>query len=108
MSYNLYDISFLVKDFTCGRYTNELFKGTAKEIEALMGSKHRVLFQNADDTINMGVIFNDPDMELYDVYWYIVLAELMERSLKRNEGLITVDRKLNTKSCYVELHRNGD
>ena len=55
----------------------------------------------------MGVIFNDPDIELYDIYWYIVLAEFMERSLDDNEGLITVDQKLNTKSCYVELHRNG-
>ena len=72
------------------------------------GSNHRVLFQNADDNINMGVIFNDPDIELYDIYWYIVLAEFMERSLADNEGLITVDQKLNTKSCYVELHRNGE
>ena len=55
----------------------------------------------------MGVIFNDPDIELYDIYWYIVLAEFMERSLADDEGLITVDQKLNTKSCYVELHRNG-
>ena len=73
----------------------------------MKGSKHRVLFQNVDDNINMGVIFNDPDIELYDIYWYIVLAEFMERSLDDNEGLITVDQKLNTKSCYVELHRNG-
>ena len=86
---------------------NVFVQGTVKDIEGLMGSNHRVLFQNADDNINMGVIFNDPDIELYDIYWYIVLAELMERSLNRNEGLITVDRKLNTKSCYVELHRNG-
>ena len=74
----------------------------------MMGSKHRVLFQNADHNINMGVIFNDPDIELYDVYWYIVLAELMETSLERNEGLIEVDHELNTNSCYVELHRNGE
>ena len=87
---------------------NVFVQGTVKDIEGLMGSNHRVLFQNADDNINMGVIFNDPDIELYDIYWYIVLAELMERSLNRNEGLITVDRKLNTKSCYVELHRNGE
>ena len=74
----------------------------------MKGSKHRVLFQNVDDNINMGVIFTDPDIELYDIYWYIVLAEMMERSLTKNEGLITVDKKLNTKSCYVELHRNGE
>ena len=74
----------------------------------MMGSKHRVLFQNADHNINMGVIFNDPDIELYDVYWYIVLAELMETSLERNEGLIEVDHELNTNSCYVELLRNSE
>ena len=69
------------------------------------GSNHRVLFQNADNNINMGVIFNDPDLELDDIYWYMVLAEDMGASLKNGEGLITVDKKLNTKSCYVELHR---
>ena len=74
----------------------------------MKGSKHRVLFQNADENINMGVIFNDPDLELFDVYWYLALAEKMEISLTKNEGLITVDRKLNTMSCYVELHRNGE
>ena len=89
-------------------HCNLFFQVTAEEIEAMMGSKHRVLFQNADNSINMGVIFNDPDMDLYDVYWYIVLAELMERSLYQNEGLVTVDQKLNTKSCYVELHRNSE
>merc|ERR1712131_34107 len=47
-------------------------------------------------------------MGLFDVYWYMVLAEQMEKSLERDEGLITVDnsadREWNTKSCYVELH----
>ena len=76
-------------------------------MRAMKGSNHRVLFQNADENINMGIIFNDPDLELSDVYWYYNLAELMEDSLDRKEGLITVDRELNTKSCYVELHRNG-
>ena len=74
----------------------------------MIGSKHRVLFQNADDTINMGVVFNDPDLELDDIYWYAVLDELMEKSLLKNEGLVTVDRKLNTRSCYVELHRQSE
>ena len=57
----------------------------------------------------MGVIFTDPDLDLSDVYWYMVLAEEMNSHLWRNEGLITVDssadHKWNTKSCYVELHR---
>ena len=73
-----------------------------------MGSKHRVLFQNADNSINMGVVFNDPDLELDDIYWYEVLDELMEISLQKNEGLVTVDQTLNTKSCYVELHRQSE
>ena len=55
----------------------------------------------------MGVIFNDPDLELEDIYWYMVLEEEMGSSLRRREGLITVDKELNTKSCYVELHRKG-
>ena len=42
------------------------------DLEAITGSNHRVLFQNADVSINMGVIFNDPDIELYDIYWYLV------------------------------------
>ena len=83
--------------------------GTAEEIESLIGSEHRVLFQNADNTINMGAYFNDPDFELYDIYWYIVLAEQMEACLRsKNKGLVTINKKLNTTSCYVELHRNGE
>jgi len=72
------------------------------------GSKHRVLFQNADNNINMGVIFNDPDLELDDIYWYRVLAEEMGNLLRKGEGLISVDEQLQTRSCYVELHRNGE
>ena len=72
----------------------------------MKGSDHRVLFQNADDTINMGVIFNDPDVELSDIHWYVVLAEEIDDS--KNANLITVDRKLDTRSCYVELHRFGE
>ena len=72
------------------------------------GSKHRVLFQNADNNINMGVIFNDPDLELDDIYWYRVLAEEIGNSLTRGEGLISIDKQLKTNSCYVELHRNGE
>ena len=130
------------------RFIEMNFLGSVGDLEAIVGSNHRVLFQNADVSINMGVLFNDPDIELYDIYWYLVrvnseyetlniakrfderspefyrillritlssgiylkavLAEYMEKSLVRNEGLITVDQKLNTKSCYVELHRNSE
>ena len=77
---------------------------------AMPGSEHRVLFQNADESINMGVIFSDPDLELHDIYWFTVLADEMQHQMKLNPDLITVtqsaDRKWTTQSCYVELHRN--
>ena len=72
----------------------------------MKGSDHRVLFQNADDTINMGVIFNDPDLELSDIYWYVVLAGEIQNP--KNANLVTVDQKLDTRSCYVEVHRFGE
>ena len=73
----------------------------------LKGSHDRVLFQNSEGNINMGVFFNDPDVDIYDIYWYNLLATVMEDSIDADEGLIVFDRKLNTLSCYVELHRNG-
>ena len=85
---------------------------TFHAINALKGTRHRVLFQNGDGNINMGVFFNDPDIELKDIYFYNTLAQEMYLSLASDEGLISIDHKLNemnelTRSCYVELHRNG-
>ena len=74
----------------------------------MKGTDHRVLFQSADGSINMGVCFNDPDMQIYDIYWFNEIAQEMTRSLIKNEGLISVDEELQTRSCYVELHRNGE
>ena len=54
----------------------------------------------------MGVFFNDPDVGLDEIFWYNELALVIDDSLERNEGLISIDDKLNTRSCYVELHRN--
>ena len=54
----------------------------------------------------MGVIFNDPDLELSDIYWYVVLAGEIDNPKYAN--LVTVDEKLDTRSCYVELHRFGE
>ena len=51
------------------------------DLEAIVGSNHRVLFQNADVSINMGVIFNDPDIELYDIYWYLVRVNSDDETL---------------------------
>ena len=74
-------------------------------MNALRGTNHRVLFQNADGNINMGLFFNNPEIEMYDIYWLNRLAVEMERSLNKKEGLILVDEWTKTKSCYVELHR---
>ena len=73
----------------------------------LKESDHRVLFQNAAGNINMGVFFNDPDVDLEDIHWYNMLASMMYFSGVQNEGLIVFDEELNTHSCYVELHRKG-
>ena len=74
----------------------------------MKGSNVGVLFQNADANIKMGVWFDDPDIEIEDIYWYNLLAKQIKKSLRKNEGFISVDREYKTKSCYVELHRNGD
>ena len=55
----------------------------------------------------MGVLFDDPDVELDDIFWYNQLAKNINASLKKNEGLISVDAELKTYSCYVELHSKG-
>ena len=73
----------------------------------MKGSNAGVLFQNADGDINMGVWFNDPDIEMDDIYWYNLLAMAIGDSFRENEGLISIDQEYKTKSCYVELHRNG-
>lgn len=45
---------------------------------ALKDTNHRVLFQNAEGNINMGIWFNDPEIELYDICWFNYLARLIE------------------------------
>ena len=74
----------------------------------MKGTDHRILFQSGDGSINMGVCFNDPDVEMYDIYWFNYLAWQMSNSLNTNEGLISIDEELQTRSGYVELHRNGN
>ena len=79
----------------------------AQEVIKLKGSDHRVLFQNAEGNINMGVFFNNPDVDLDDIHWYNVLLLHMVQfnSIDPSKGLIAFDEELNTHSCYVELHR---
>ena len=55
----------------------------------------------------MGVWFNDPDVEMDDIFWYHVLTKAMHNSLALNEGFVSNDDELGTMSCYVVLHRNG-
>ena len=55
----------------------------------------------------MGVFFNDPDVDLDEIFWYNELATAIDMSLERNEGVFSIDKELNTCSCYVELHRKG-
>ena len=81
----------------------------------------------------MGVLFNDPDVDYDDIYWYFILAGQMHESVgrsftfisfgksnqhiscciyleslfRKNEGLIFTDKKLEAYSCYVELHRKS-
>ena len=76
-------------------------------IAARKGQDHRVLFQNAEGTINMGVWFDDPEIEKSDIFWYNHLGNMINNSLAVNEGLCFHDKNLGIKSCYVELHRTG-
>ena len=68
---------------------------------------HRVLIQNADGNINMGLFFNDRDIEMSDIYWFNCIAFDIECSIINNDGLVMIDEESKTKSCYVELHRIG-
>ena len=86
------------------------------EVMEMVGTNHRILFQNAEGNINMGVMFNDPNVALGDFYWYNNLAEQMQECLmtqkcsmgrRKNEELVSYDKKRDILSCYVELHRSG-
>ena len=74
----------------------------------MRGTNDRVLFQSADGCINMGVCFNDPDVEIYNIFWLHEVAKEIARSTYENKGLVSIDRKLQTRSCYAELQRNGN
>ena len=65
------------------------------------------MFQNSEGNINLGVLFNDPDVDLDDIYWYNALAMKMSVSIHEKEGLVILDLECDTYSCYVELHSEG-
>lgn len=84
----------------------KMFDELGIEIQKQRPSYHRVLFQNANGNINMGVCFNDPELEVYDFTWFTTLRLEMETAFNKNEGLILMDEEFNTCSCFVELQRN--
>ena len=102
-------VSLEIKYFTQPGNRNQTFiiYSVEEEIEKLIGSDHRVLFQNAEGNINMGVLFNDPNVDLDDICWYNLLSIHIIDAMGKNEELITFDKESNTPSCYVELHRKG-
>ena len=56
----------------------------------------------------MGVVFNDPDVEWSDIYWYNTLAEEIEEYIEMCDNeLISFDEKLEAYSCCVQIHRKG-
>ena len=63
------------------------------DMAALRGTSNRVLFQNVEGNINMGVWFNDPDVEMEDICWYNVLAK---------DIYVTKDRVRNHQK-YIEF-----
>ena len=73
---------------------------------SLKGSKHKILFQNAEADINMGFLFNNPRIQEADIYWFQIFGIAIQESIDKNDGLVSIDKIWKTKSCYVELHRN--
>ena len=69
-------ISFSNAEFLAA---NPLFGG---DLSKLKGSNHRVFFQNAEGNINMGVLFNDPDIELDEILWFYNLASEITYSIR--------------------------
>ena len=58
------------------------------DIVRLKGANAGILFQNSEGDINMGTWFDDPDIEMNDIFWYNTLTVAMDSSLRKNEGLI--------------------
>ena len=74
----------------------------------------RILFQNADNTINMVKDWHTSQyltfQNIDDLAWFRILADIMLHTYNEVENsstgkLITLDKKRGCMSCYVELHR---
>ena len=63
--------------------------GTMPNMRRLRGSIHRVLFQSADGTINMGLHFDQPEVEMEEIIWFNLLAQQMGASLIKKEELVS-------------------
>ena len=73
--------------------------------DSLRRGEYRVLFQNSEGNINMGVWFNDPDLETDDLIWYNILASEIYKNKIESKECFSTDEKFGTGSCYAELHR---
>ena len=97
----------ITANFQCSKaYTGECIKYMHKSKCMDDCCNHRVLFQNEAGDINMGICYNDPILDVYDIHWFSILELEMETSLLKKEGLILTDDEFKTMSCFVELHRN--
>ena len=80
-------------------------------------SPFRVLFQNADNTINMAKLCRERmsnQEQIEDLAWFRIFADIMLHTYKNvqnssTERLITLGEENGcpVMSCYVELHRQG-
>ena len=55
----------------------------------------------------MGACYKDSMNNIYEIAWFSTLELDMETSIVKKEGLISIDKEFNTRSCYVELHRKA-
>ena len=101
----IYKVTITANFQCCKAYTGECRKYMSKSKCMDDYCNHRVLFQNEAGDINMGICYNDPILDVYDIHWFSVLELEMETSILKKEGLIMQDEEFETLSCFVELHR---
>ena len=94
-----------ITSFQCSKAYGECLKYTSESKCKDDFCNHRVLFQDEAGDINMGICYNDPILDVYDIHWFSVLELEMDTSILKKEGLILQDEEFETMSCFVELHR---
>ena len=104
-----FSFTYRSKLFKMTDQCTDVYSGTVLDTVSLKGTNNRVLFQNADGDINMGILFNDPDVDIYDICWLNQLELEIEIYLAENDGqpgeFISIDDELNTRSMYIQMHR---